>query len=103
MPVVRKTFLLTCFVTYRNKTISAVNLSGGLFAKNSRSYAHYHHAESRAIRKALSMGFDPSECHIHVVRDLRGGGVGCAKPCGRCMKLLLQLGVKKSRIHWSDG
>ncbi len=94
-------FYLTCFITFRNKTIAASNITGALVSKDGRRYAHYHHAESRALRKALAKGFDLTKSTVVVVRDKPSGGFGMAKPCGRCMRLLLQLGVQKKRISWT--
>lgn len=76
----------------RNYMLAAVGIrSDGVvvFARNgpSRAPCLYAHAEARLTRK-LTPGST-----VYVVRVMRSGGIGLAKPCGGCQKLLAAKGV----------
>lgn len=57
------------------------------------------HAEVRAIRQALNMGYNLSNCSIYVMRVNRSGIVRLSKPCKDCQKLIDKYGM---RCNWSE-
>lgn len=56
------------------------------YSKNSESI--YLHAETAAILDAVNRGEDPRGGVMHVIRPLRDGTLGLARPCSGCMKAL---------------
>lgn len=54
------------------------------------------HAEVDAIRNAR----DPVGAKLFVARITRGGNLGLAKPCQRCMETIKASGIKK--VYYTD-
>src|SRR5688572_14161707 len=60
------------------------------------------HAEAAAILKLLKEGRLASLAgsEMYVTRFTKGGAVGMAKPCERCMDLIRSVGIR--RIHYTN-
>ena len=68
------------------------------YSKNSESI--YLHAETAALLDAINNGTDPSGATMHVIRKLRDGTLGLARPCQGCMRALAAYGV--DRVVYSN-
>jgi deoxycytidylate deaminase len=68
------------------------------FAKNNE--AIYLHAETSALLDAINNGVNPSGATMHVIRKLRDGTLGLARPCQGCMRALAAYGV--DRVVYSN-
>ena len=60
------------------------------------------HAEAAAILKLLKEGRLSSLAgsEMYVTRFTKGGAVGIAKPCERCMDLIRSVGIR--RVHYTN-
>lgn len=63
------------------------------FSKNESSI--YLHAETAAILDAVNRGENPRGGVMHVIRPLRDGSLGLARPCSGCMKALETYGIQR--------
>jgi deoxycytidylate deaminase len=68
------------------------------FGRNENSI--YLHAETAALLDAINNGEDPNGATMHVIRRLRDGTFGLARPCQGCMRALAAYGV--DRVVYSN-
>lgn len=68
------------------------------FGEDGENYDRGIHAEYDAVRQVD----DPAGSNLHVFRFKRNGEMGASKPCGACMRLLKDKGVRKV-IYFDKG
>ena len=61
------------------------------------------HAEVDALIPLLKHKRDLSGATLYVYRETRNGTRSMARPCQRCMELIMQCGIKKIKYTTSDG
>lgn len=69
------------------------------FNKSTGRYPSMHtlHAEMAAIK----MCANPADSHVYVVRVSSQGNLANSKPCKKCYRFMLKLGI--SKVWWSTG
>lgn len=61
------------------------------------------HAEVAALLPLIRRKADLSGATVYVYREDRSGRIALARPCPRCMSLLLRLGIRKIKYTTSFG
>ena len=64
---------------------------------------HSLHAEVSALLPLMKEDIDFSKVEVYTHRNYANGKIAMARPCPSCMKLIKDLGIKKSHYTTADG